>query len=321
MKKNLSDYIVALTVIVCSAVLLGALTYALSGHHAGASDRSLEIDYADITGIKVHSDVRYAGAIAGTVSGIRLLTVAEREAAETPEQKKNAVRVTVTLLKGLPPLPSDVRASLGAESMLGEKFVALSAGTVSAPKLANGALLQGHPGGGLDGLAESIGPLLATAEDLLHGIDPVLKKTSEAIDTVKLGVNDIVPRTTKLLDGLKGTSDSADETIKRLDKLIANADGPIKADLEELRTSMVKIQGTLAAANQLLTHTDKNLDARMQELAVILQNMKVFSTQAKAFSQVLAERPNRLIFSGKPQKLTPEEEILHSPKPIPATKP
>jgi ABC-type transporter Mla subunit MlaD len=321
MKKNLSDYIVALTVIVCSAVLLGALTYALSGRHGSPSDRTVQIDYADVTGIKVHSDVRYAGAAAGTVSAIRLLNVAEREAAETPEQKRNAVRVTVTLLKELPPLPSDVRASLAAESMLGEKFVALSAGTVAAPKLANGALLQGHSGGGLDGLADSIGPLLATAEDLLHSIDPVLKKSSEAIDTVKLGVSDIVPRATKLLDGLKGTSDSADETIKHLDKLIANADGPIKADLEELKTSMVKIQGTLAAANQLLNHTDKNLDARMQELAVILQNMKVFSTQAKAFSQVLAERPNRLIFSGKPQKLTPEEEILRNPKPIPATKP
>ena len=31
MKKNLSDYIVALSVIACSVVLLGALTIALSG--------------------------------------------------------------------------------------------------------------------------------------------------------------------------------------------------------------------------------------------------------------------------------------------------
>jgi len=328
MKKNLSDYIVALTVILCSVVLLGALTYALSGRHGSPSDRTLEIDYPDVTGIKVHSDVRYAGAIAGTVSDIRLLTTAEREAAETPEQKKNAVRVTVTLLKELPPLPSDVRASLAAESMLGEKFVALSAGSVSAPKLANGALLQGHSGGGLDGLFDSVGPLmeslphlLATAEDLLHGLDPLLKKAGDAIDTVKGGVNDIVPRTTKLLDGLKTTSDSADETIKRLDKLIANADGPLKADLEELKTSMVKIQTAVGSANQLLTHTDKNIDARMQELAVVLQNLKIFSTEAKAFSQLLAERPNRLIFNGKPQKLTPEEEILRSNKPVPAVKP
>ena len=96
MKKNLSDYLVALTVIVCSLVLLGALTYALSGRRVSASDRTLEVDYPDVTGIKLHSEVRYAGAIAGTVTHIRLLTFEERQAGDTEEKKHNAVRVTLT---------------------------------------------------------------------------------------------------------------------------------------------------------------------------------------------------------------------------------
>jgi len=328
MKKNLSDYIVALAVIFCSLVLLGALTYALSGRHGKSSDRTLEIDYPDVTGIKLHSEVRYAGASAGTVTSIRLLTFAEREAAETEEQKKNAVRVTITLLKDVPPIPSDVRASLAAETLLSEKFVALSAGTPTAPKLANGAILQGHSGGGLDGLFEAVGPLaeslphlLATAEELLKNMSPLLKKTGDAVDSVKVAVNEIGPRANKLLDGLKSTSDSADVAVKRLDKMIADADGPLKGDLEELKTSMVKIQGTLNSANLLLTHTDKSLDARLQELAVVFQNLKVVSTHAKAVTQALGEKPSRLIFSGKPQKLTSEEEILHSNKPVPAVKP
>jgi ABC-type transporter Mla subunit MlaD len=328
MKKNLSDYIVALVVILCSLVLLGALTYALSGRHGKSSDRTLEVDYPDVTGIKLHSQVRYAGAMAGTVTNIRLLTFAEREAAQTEEQKKNAVRVTITLLKDVPPIPSDVRASLAAETLLSEKFVALSAGTPSAPKLANGAILQGHSGGGLDGLFEAVGPLaeslprlITTAEDLLKTMNPLLKHTGEAVDSVKVAVDDIGPRASKLLDGLKSTSDSADLAVKRLDKMIADADGPLKGDLEELKTSMVKIQGTLTSANLLLTHTDKNLDARLQELAVVFQNLKVVSTHAKAVTQALGEKPSRLIFSGKPQKLTSEEEILHSNKPVPAVKP
>ena len=328
MKKNFSDYLVALVVLVCSGILLGAMTYALSGRHGSKSDRTVEIDYPDVTGIKLHSEARYAGAAAGTVTSVRLLTFAEREAAQTPEQKRNAVRVTVTLLKDVPPLPSDVRASLSQETMLGDKFVALSPGTPNAPKLASGAILQGHSGGGLDGLLDAIGPLteglprlLSTAEDLLRSLDPLLKNTNQAVDAVKTGVNDIVPRTTKLLDGLKTTSESADVAIQRLDKLIETADGPLKADLEELKTSLVKMQGTLTSANQLLSHTDKNLDGRLQELSVVLQNLKVVSTQAKAITQALGEKPNRLIFSGKPQKLTPEEEILRSNKPLPAVKP
>ena len=38
-------------------------------------------------------------------------------------------------------------------------------------------------------------------------------------------------------------------------------------------------------------------------------------------TQALGEKPNRLIFSGKPVKLTTEEEIIHSNKPLPAVKP
>lgn len=328
MKKNLSDYIVALTVIVCSLVLLGALTYALSGRHGSASDRRLEIDYPDVTGIKLHSEVRYAGALAGSVTHIRLLTFEEREAAETEEQKGNAVRVTVILLKDTPPLPSDVRASLSSETMLSEKFVALSAGSPSAPKLANGAVLQGQPGGGLDGLFEAIKPvaeglprLMTKVDDLLDSMHPLLKKTSEAVESVQTVVRDVGPRANTLLEGLKTTSDSADVAVKRLDKLLADVDGPVKGDLEELRASLVKIQGTLNTANQLFSHTDKNLEGRLQELSVVLQNLKVVSTHAKAVTQALGEKPSRLIFSGKPQKLIGEDEIIHSNKPLPAVKP
>jgi ParB-like chromosome segregation protein Spo0J len=124
-----------------------------------------------------------------------------------------------------------------------------------------------------------------------------------------------------LLDGLKVTSASADVAIKKVDELIANAQGPLKSDLEELKTSLIKLQGTMASANQLLGHTDKNLDVRMQELAVVLQNLKVVSTHAKAITQALGEKPNRLIFSGKPVKLTTEEEIIRANKPLPAVAP
>ena len=39
------------------------------------------------------------------------------------------------------------------------------------------------------------------------------------------------------------------------------------------------------------------------------------------FAQQLAEKPNRLIFSGKKQNLTSESEILKSKQPVPAVKP
>src|SRR5438445_12394946 len=105
MKRNLSDYIVALAVIACSLVLLGALTIALSGYRLKKPKRTLQINYEDVTGIKVHLEVRYAGAPAGRVIAMRHLTAKEREASPN---KKGAVQLTISLDDGIPALPADV---------------------------------------------------------------------------------------------------------------------------------------------------------------------------------------------------------------------
>src|SRR5258707_12663264 len=99
MKKNLSDYLVAIAVIICSAVLLGALTVALTGYRLKKPTRTLQIDYQDVAGIKVHSEVRYAGAPAGRVIAIRHLSAAQRAA---EPNKKDAVRVTIELIDSVP---------------------------------------------------------------------------------------------------------------------------------------------------------------------------------------------------------------------------
>src|SRR2546429_3748303 len=131
MKKNLSDYFVALSVVACSVVLLGALTIALSGYRLKKPTRTLQIDYEDVTGIKIHSEVRYAGAPAGRVIGMRHLSAGQRESASN---KRNAVRVTVSLDENIPLLPADVTATLSSDTLLAPKFVALSAGEVGGGK-------------------------------------------------------------------------------------------------------------------------------------------------------------------------------------------
>jgi ABC-type transporter Mla subunit MlaD len=156
---------------------------------------------------------------------------------------------------------------------------------------------------------------------VLQSIEPVLKKTGEAVETLKDGMGDALPRISKLADGLKSTSDSADVAIKHIDHLIAEVDEPVKSDLKEIKAALVQLDQTLGEADRFITHTDKNIGPRLQELAVILENLKVVTTYAKALTQALGEKPNRLIFSGKPKKLIPEAEILRSDKPLPAEAP
>ena len=286
MKKNLSDYIVALSVIACSIVLLAALTFALSGYRLRKPARTLQIKYEDVTGIKVHSEVRYAGAPAGRVIAMRHLTPNERaKSANT----KDAVIVTVELDDGIPLLPVDVTATLSADTLLAPKFVALSAGSPGGKTLANNAAIEGHPAYGIEQITAAAGPLFENANRLF--------------DTLNVTVTDLKGDLGNFMPKLGPLADS------------------LKTDVDELQKIEQQAGTFFSTTNTFVGTTDKSLQEQMKELHVILLNLKVATTHAKAFIESLAEKPNRVIFSGKAAKLTPEAEILKSGKPLPAKKP
>jgi len=293
MKRNLSDYIVAISVILCSLVLLGALTFALSGYRLKKPTRILQINYEDVTGIKVNSEVRYAGAPAGRVIAMRHLTAKEREASPN---KKDAVRVTVSLGEGIPPLPTDVAATLSSDTLLAPKFVALSAGTPGGQTLANDAAIEGHPAYGLEQITAAAGPLFDNANKLLDNLNVT-------VTGLKKDLGEFTPKLGPLADSLKIDVDNLQNVITNLEAVAKGAD---------------KLFGT---ADTFISTTDKQLQEQLKQLHVTLLNLKVVTTYAKALVETLAEKPNRIIFSGKPAKLTPESEILRSNKAVPAKRP
>jgi ABC-type transporter Mla subunit MlaD len=293
MKRNLSDYFVALFVVVCSVVLLAALTFALSGYRLKKPTRTLQINYEDVTGIKVNSEVRYAGAPAGRVIAMRHLTATEREASAN---KKDAVQVTVSLDEGIPPLPTDVTATLSSDTMLSPKFVALSAGTPGGETLANNAAIEGHPAYGLEQITAAAGPLFENANKLLDNLNVT-------VTGLKKDLNDFTPKLGPLADSLKLDADNLQNVITNLEGVAKGADS---------------LFGT---AGTFIKTTDKSLQEQLKQLHVTLLNLKVVTTYAKELVETLAQKPNRIIFSGKPATLTPEGEILRSSKPLPARKP
>jgi ABC-type transporter Mla subunit MlaD len=292
-KRSLSDYLVALSVIACSLVLLGALTFALTGYRFKKPTRTLEINYEDVTGIQINSEVRYAGAPAGRVIAMRHLTAKEREASAN---KKNAVRVTVSLDEGIPPLPTDVAATLGSDTLLSPKFVSLSAGTAGAQILANNAEIEGHPAYGIDQITAEAGPLIDNANKVLDNLNVT-------VTGLKKDLGEFTPKLGPLADSLKLDVDN-------LQNMITNVDGVAKG-----------ADNVLGSADGFIKATDKKLQEDLNQLQVTLLNLKVVTTYAKELVGTLAEKPNRVIFSGKPATLTPESVILKSSKPVPATKP
>jgi ABC-type transporter Mla subunit MlaD len=241
----------------------------------------------------VNSEVRYAGAPAGRVIAMRHLTAKEREASAN---KKDAVRVTVGLDEGIPPLPTDVTATLSSDTMLSPKFVALSAGTPGGQTLANNAAIEGHPAYGLEQITAAAGPLFDNANKLLDNLNVT-------VTGLKKDLGEFTPKLGPLADSLKLDVDNLQNVVKNLDSLAKGADN------------------VLGTADTFISTTDKQLQEQLKQLHVTLLNLKVVTTYAKALVETLAEKPNRVIFSGKPAKLTPESEILKSNRPLPAKRP
>jgi ABC-type transporter Mla subunit MlaD len=300
MKRNLSDYFVALSVIVCSAVLLAALTIALSGYRLKKPTRTLQIDFEDVTGVKLHSEVRYAGAPAGRVIAIRHLSADQRESAAN---KRSAVRVTVSLADEIPALPADVIATLSSDTLLAPMFVALSAGTPGGDTLANNALIEGHPAYGIQQIAAAAGPLVDNANKLIDSLNATVGNLDTTISNVRNDLGQVLPKISPVLDVARIDLEELGRIIKGLDEVEKNANAVFEN------------------AGKFLGNTDKQLQDQMRELRVILLNLKVVSTHAKAITETLGEKPSRIIFSGKGNKLTPESEILQSKEPLPAKKP
>ena len=293
MKDHLSDYIVALSVIVCSVILLASLSMALSGYQLKKPARTFHIDYADATGLKLHSEVRYAGAPAGRVTAMRHLNSAERGALAN---KQDIVRVTISLDNEVPPLPNDVTATISSDNLLANKFVALSAGTPGRAALVNNSTIPSLPTYGLEQIIPMAGPLLAKADKLIDDFEGTITELHN-------NLSDLLPKLSSLVDSLKTDVDDLQTTVTGLNGVAKNADD------------------VLDAAGRFIHSTDTQIHDEMKELHVTLLNLKVMTTHAKAITQELGERPNRLIFGGKANKLTPEAEIIKSSKPLPAKSP
>jgi ABC-type transporter Mla subunit MlaD len=120
---------------------------------------------------------------------------------------------------------------------------------------------------------------------------------------LKKDLDQFTPKLGPLADSLKIDVDNLQNVVTNLDNLTKGADA------------------VLGTADRFISSTDKQLQEQLKQLHVVLLNLKVVTTHAKALVQTLAEKPNRIIFSGKPATLTPEAEILKSSKPLPAKKP
>ncbi len=323
--KNISQYILGTTVIICSLVLLGALTFALSGFSVRKGGRKLEIDFHDATGIKVHSAVKYAGKNAGTVSLIRYLRPEERlQAADS----LNVVRVTLQLDEDVPQLPSDLSARLEAESLLGEKFIALNPGKPDAPPLSPSVVLQGSETASIDAVTRSAQGAIKTVDEILTKLKGDYPSLVPRLAELLSQGNSLLTQGSNLVHNADTTILSANDAVTKLKADYAELVPKLNALFAQARSiatnadlAMLKINGLVERLDGVVKTNEGDVAKLVEELRVVSQNLKVVSTYAKTLTGTLAEKPSTLIWGRKKKDLPTEQSILESSKPVPMDSP
>ena len=314
MKKRASDAWIAISVIACSVVLFIALALGLSGRVLVREGHVVRVRFHDITGIKVSSQVKFAGAPAGSVSAARMLTASERIA-----DPDHLVEIAVHLFRDVPPLTKNARVSIAADTLLSDKFVLLEDESPGAPLLAEGEILNGITPTTFDKLARNV-------DDALEGLRKMMggDAGSNAKDLFTK-IDRIVEDTQGLLTELKPVVKDAGLVVADAKATMADARSLIADNKEGISRAVVRIDRAAGSMESLakkgeafIQDNTKNLSSTIAGFRVTSENLKVTSTYSKFLLRDLSEHPSRLIWGGgKPPALPSQQEILQSRQPVP----
>lgn len=313
-KGRNSDLVVAGSVIVCSVVLLIALAMGLSGRSLIEGGRTVKVRFHDMTGVKVSSLVKYAGAPAGTVSAVRILTEQERVG-----DQRNLVEVTLRIHPDVPPLDSGTKVSIAADTILSDKFILISDGAPGAAPLGDGDVIQGiapttfdeligNANGAIEGLRRTL------SGDAAGDTDDLFKRAGKVVGDLEALLTSIKP----VVGEAHGLVAEAREAASQVKGLVEQNRKTITDTVTKLHSASSDLESFAGRADRLVRDTERPLVTTLGDFKITVENLKVTSTYAKFLLNDLAERPSRLIWGGgKAPTLPSERRILESRKPVP----
>lgn len=264
--------------------LLALLVMKIEDIPIGAKARTVHVNvrFKDVAGLDDKSAVRIAGVRVGKVDGIRLLPDGSAVAALVLDP-------TVELREGA---WGQIR-NLG---LLGDKYVELGPGRMQAPKLPDGATIDGTVPTGFDDLtklAESIGKdvkeLTAALNQSLGG-DQGAQKINRIVDNVGRlaeALRELVEANRANVDvtvaNLREFSAEIRATLARVDRILDENRSGVKSSVENFDELTGKLQTTAENLNSITTKIDTgqgtlgkllNDDETHQNLNEALQSVK-----------------------------------------------
>jgi ABC-type transporter Mla subunit MlaD len=276
------NLVIGLLSLVAAAVMFAALSLAIGKWNLSSGHHLITVHFPIVQGIDNHSEVKLAGAPAGHVISVSLIPL-DKQDLDPISKTYNFVEVTAQLDDDVE-IHRDYRAVIRQDGLgIAPKYLLIIPGTDRlSPKLPDGIPLQGEETPDITDLTKQLSTTLAKVDALVDQTTPVLGTMKDLSDNVQ-GL------AKKLNDGLGPLMDHSETLVADASKLLEDYDS--------------------AAERQKLSKLLTNLD-------VTTDNLKVVSSNSKALTQTLAERPWRLLFGGKTILPPPEQQVLEANHPI-----
>jgi len=309
---------VGLFVIVAAGLLLATI-FALTGafSHAGPEYRAY---FKFAAGLGPGATVRYAG-------GPQVGRVEEvRSDPNNPRRMEIKFRVNPDT-----PVKTDSIVRIYSLSPLGDNYLEISPGSLSAPRAPSGSELKGADYASFEDVKSMLNELGPQAQELLKNLNARVSELRETIARVNELLNqqnrqnisaslahvrgmleEDRPKVKSTLSHLDDASAKVSPLLDDFKKAVAQAndalshiDATLMENRPDLRKAVIELRDALASAQSLTAQLDRTLDTNSENIDEILENMRHVTDNLKEFTDTIKTRPYTLIRSANPPTRQP----------------
>jgi phospholipid/cholesterol/gamma-HCH transport system substrate-binding protein len=228
------------------------------------------------------------------------------------------------------PVKTDSKAEITSNSPLGDNFLEIEPGSVSASRAQSGATLPAKDYTNIEDMIAALGPKVGDLVDNLNervvalketldrvndlldaqnranisaslaNLNGMLKEDRPDIHSTLDHMNDASAKLSPLIDDFRKTSAQANDAIKNLDAALAEDRPDLHASLETLRK-------TLVSAQALTDQLDRTVDSNAENLDEIIDNLRRITENMTEFTNTIKTRPYTLIRASSPKPHEPGE--------------
>lgn len=300
-------------VVVAAVLFLAALVF-VGGVNLFRQKRVSYTTYFKFAGgLEPGAFVRFGGLKVGTVTD-----------AEIDPQDSTRIRVKLEIAARTP-IRTDSSARISTLGFLGENYVEISPGTRDAKRLSPGSVIPSAEIVQLADVFNNVNNVTLSANKLVNDLDEKVALVTNNANELITNLNQVVrpenrahfdsalanvdamlredrPHVDKTLANLETASakfgptvDQAHETMASADKLVKNLNGLIEEDRQNIHDVLLRLNSTLADAQQLMGHFDDTLTTNRPNIDETLDNFRASSQNLRQFTDTIKQRPFSLI--------------------------